>query len=181
MRRLGQDFVPMGVRLEILRAGLERHLHQRVFIRRLARDDHLPFAMKQPADGTRSGDAAAAFGDEAADFRCGAIAVVRAQFDQQRDAVRTVNLVGQILVLDCFRAAGALFDRPLDVVVRHVCRAAFQQHHAQAGVHARITAGEPGGNGDFLAQLGKNPGALGVNGAFEMLYLRPLAVTGHCF
>jgi len=54
--------------------------------------------------------------------------------------------------------------------------AALEEHHAQARVHVRIGAPDFDGDGDFPAQLGKDLPALGVNPAFEVLYLRPSAM-----
>jgi len=112
-------------------------------------------------------------------FRCGPIPVVGAQFHEQGHPMRRVNLVGKVLVGGSLAPAGSLFDRALDIVVRHVGRAAFEQGHAQARVHVGIAAGELCGDGDFLAELGKNLAAFGVNGALEVFYLRPFAMSGH--
>ena len=123
------------------------------------------------------GDAAAVLGDEAADFRGGAVAVVGAHLDQHGHAVRPVNLVGQILEVRRLAAAGAFLDRPLDVVARHVGRAALEQHHPQARVHVRVAAAQLGGDGDFLAQLREDLPALRVHRAFEVLDLCPFAMS----
>ena len=51
---------------------------------------------------------------------------------------------------------------------------------AEAGCEiVRITAAHFGCHGDFARQFGKDARPFGVNGAFEMFDLRPLAVSGH--
>ena len=42
-----------------------------------------------------------------------------------------------------------------------------------------IAAADLGGNGDLLAQLGENLPALRIDGAFEVLNLRPFAMSCH--
>ena len=97
---VGQDLVAFRLGLEILRAGLQRHLHQLVLAGRLARDDDLALAMEQAGDRAAGGHGAAVLGQQAADFRRGAVAVVGAQLHQHRHAVRAEDLVGQLLVTD---------------------------------------------------------------------------------
>jgi hypothetical protein len=92
-------------------------------------------------------------------------------FHQHRHPVRPVNLIGQVLVIPRLAAAGAFLDRALDVIVRHACSAAPEQHHPQARVHTRVTAPKLGGNGNFLAQLREYLPALRVNGTLEGLNL----------
>ena len=92
-----------------------------------------------------------------------------------------VNLISQVLKIRRFTAAGPFPDRPLDVVRRHVRRAALEQHHAQARVHVGVSAAQFGGNTELARQFGEDARPLGVNGPFEMLDLRPFAVSRHSF
>jgi len=88
-----------------------------------------------------------------------------------------VHLEGQIFIIDGFTRASAALDGAINVVAGHVRSAAFQQNHAQAGIHGGITASQLGRDGDFLAQFCKNLAAFGVDGAFKMFNFGPLAMS----
>src|SRR5258706_5844946 len=91
--RLCHYLIPLLRGFKILRTGFERQFHQLIFVGSLARDNNLPFTLEEPGHRTSGGDTPAAFSDDAADFRRGAIAIVRADFYQQRDAVGPVNFI----------------------------------------------------------------------------------------
>ena len=116
LRRLGQDLVASGVGPEILRPRLQRHFHQLVFIGVFPRHDDLAFALEQPADGALRGKAPPVPADDASNLGGGAVAIVRADLDEQGDAVRRVDFVGELLVLRRLAAAGSAFDGALDVL-----------------------------------------------------------------
>ena len=90
-----------------------------------------------------------------------------------------VNFVGQIFKIAGLASARASFDGAVDVIHRHVRRTTFEQDHAQAGIHVWVAAADLRGDRNFLAQLGKDFSAFGIQCPFEMLNLRPLAVSGH--
>ena len=73
---------------EIFRARLQRQLHQLIFAGRFAQHNDLPLALKKPGDEAGHGNRPAVFGQQAADFRGGAIFVVRAQFNRMATPCR---------------------------------------------------------------------------------------------
>ena len=113
----------------------------------------MPLTLEQTADRTGCGDAPATFGHQAANFRRRAVAVVRTQFNEQRDAVRRIDFVCEIFERGCFSAASALFNRSLDILRWHVGGATSEQRHAQTWIHGGITATKFGGNGDLFAKF----------------------------
>jgi len=93
--------------------------------------------------------------------------------------VRGVDLVCEVFVVDCFAAASAALDRALDIVAWHVCRPALQQDHPKPRIHSGISSRDLSGDRDLFPKLRKYLPALGVDSTFEVLHLRPFAVTGH--
>ena len=75
--------------------------------------------------------------------------------------------------------AGAAFDRPLDVVVRHALRAGHLDHASQPGIVRRIAAAYPRRDTDFLRELAENRAALDVERTFAAFDLRPFAMSRH--
>ena len=75
--------------------------------------------------------------------------------------------------------ARAAFDRPLDVVAWHRLRARHEDRRAQARIARRIAATHFRGNSDLLGELREKLSTFCVDGAFEALYFRPLAMTRH--
>ena len=136
--------------------------------------------MEQAADRTGGRQGRPILGDDAPDFRGRAVPVVGADFHQQRDPLRPVDLVRQVLEIRALAATGPLLDRPFDVVAGHVGGPALEQNHAQPRVQGRVAAADFGRDADFLAQLRKDFGALRIDGPFQVLDLRPFAVSSHC-
>ena len=179
LRRLRQNLESIRIRFEILSSGFQRNLHDLIFVGAIARHHQLTLALKQSADRSRRCDATSAFGDNAADFCCCPVAIIRLELDKQGDAVRRINLVGQILDGHAAAFTQALLDGALDIFRRHVGGAALQQHHAEARVHVPVAAALPCDHRDFLGELRKDFATLRVNRAFETLHLCPFTVSSH--
>jgi hypothetical protein len=101
--------------------------------------------------------------------------VVGQAIDDHRRTAGAIALVTNFLVADAFQFAGALLDRAIDVVVRHVLRLGLVDGHPQARVEAGIAAAHLGRHGDFLGVPGKNLAPLFILAAFAVLDVCPFA------
>ena len=94
-------------------------------------------------------------------------------------AAPPVSLVGDLFVIDALEVAGALEDRPLDVVVRHVLRFRRVDGETQTRVAFGISASGTCRNGDFTNELRELRPPLGIEDRLLPLDLGPLVMTGH--
>ena len=116
---LGEDLEDVLVLVDVLGAGLDRG-HEVVLGVLLGVDDDDALLVEEVGDRAGLAEVAAVLGEQVADLRPGAVAVVGHRLDEHRDAARAVALVDDGLpVLGVRAGAGALGDRPLDVVLGH--------------------------------------------------------------
>ena len=104
----------------------------------------------------------------------GAVAVVGHRLDQDSDAVRTVALIGDLVVMHAVQIAAAALDGAVDGIVRHIGGLGVADALAQAGVGIGIAPAGTGRDGYFLDELGEDLAALGVGCALLMLDCVPL-------
>jgi len=114
-----------------------------------------------------------------ADFTYRAVAIVRHDFGDQRDASRSVAFVHDFFELATFQLAGSLHDGALDVVGRHIQRFGVSYRLAKPGIPFGVSAADACGDGDFLNELGKGSPALRIDGGLFMLDTVPLGMAGH--
>ncbi len=99
-------------------------------------------------------DAELAFFEEHADFRRGAVVVIRQDFHDDRHLVRRIAFKGEVLQHQFFAAgACAFFDRALDVVAGHALASRFFHRSEKACIAGGIRPARLGGDGDFLEEL----------------------------
>jgi len=100
------------------------------------------------------GQIAAALGERRAHFAGGPIAIVGQDFDDDRDAARSIAFVADLLVILALAAQGFL-DGALDIVLGHILRAGRDDRRAQPRIHRRIGCAELCRHRDFARQLAK--------------------------
>ena len=108
-----------------------------------------------------------------------AVHVVGHRLHIERDPSGAIPLVGDLLVLYALKLTGALLDRALDVLGRHVGRFGRVHRQTQPGVAVEVPAGSAGGHRDLTDQFRETLTALGIEDSLLALDLLPLAVTSH--
>ena len=104
---------------DVLRAGLDRG-HEVVLGVALGVDEDQAALVEEVGDRAGRAEAAAVLGQQVAHVGAGAVAVLGHRLDEQGDAAGAVALVHDVLDRRRVGArAGALGDRPLDVVLGH--------------------------------------------------------------
>ena len=109
----------------------------------------------------------------------GAVGIIGRYFNEDGRTAGPVTLVGQLLIDAAFKLAGALLDRSVDVVVRHVHRFGGIDGGAKARVAARVAAAALSGYGDLTNDLGPRGCSARVGDSLLALDLLPFAVSGH--
>ena len=121
-------------------------------------------------------------GEEVADLRARAVAVVGRRRDEQRDAARAVALVEDGLQrLGVGALAGALGDRALDVVLGHRGVLGLLDGEPERRVGVGVPAPVLGGHRDGARELREELAAARVDDRLLVLDPRPLGMTGHGF
>ena len=144
----------------------------------LDHDDAL--AGEEPGDRAGVGHGAAVAGDRGADLHRGPVAVVGEALDEQRDALRAVDLVHDRLVVDAAAVeATAALDRGVDVLVGHRLLLRLLDGVVERRVAGQVGAAHLGRDLDVLDQLGEQLAALGVDDRLLVLRGRPLGVARH--
>src|SRR2546421_13062008 len=108
------------------------------------------------------------------------VAVVGQRLDQQRDATRSIALVYDgfdPIGIDAL--AGALADRPLDIVLRHRGVARLLDGQRQRRVAIWVSPALTGGDRDRASQLGEVLAAAGGRDSLLVLDRVPLGMSGH--
>ena len=114
---------------------------------------------------------------DASDLGRRPVLVVRERIDQERDAAGTVPLVAHLFVVDALELAGALLDRPRDVVRGHVGFFRRLNGEPQPGVPRGIPAALARGHGDLTDELREELSPGGVFLALFPFDLRPFRMT----
>ena len=163
----------------VLCPGLDRGLEDLVLAVLARDDDELPLPVELPGHGAVGAQAAPVLRQGVPDVGHGAVRVVGQTLDEEGHPARAVAFVRRFDVVDALELAGALLDRPLDVLLRH--RVLLRRIHgeSQAGVEFDATPALLRGHGDLADQLGKERSALGVIDALLALDLRPFVVASH--
>jgi hypothetical protein len=173
----GADDERGAVALDVVRARVGRREHELVLVDPVGGDEHDATPLELPGDGAGRAEIPPELGEEVADVRGRAVAVVRERFDEDRDALRPVPLVDDDLECRAVRAlARALRDRALDVVLGHRVGARLLDRVLERKVRARVGAALLGCDHDRARQLREELAALRVGGALPVLDRRPLAM-----
>src|SRR5829696_625534 len=177
--RRGDDLPDVLVLGDVFRAGVDRG-HQVVLGVALRVDQHDALLLELPGDGARLAQRPAGLGEDVADLRARAIAVVGQRLDQERHAARAVALVDDRLEgVGVGVGAGALGDRALDVVLRHRVFLGLLDRVGQGRVALGVTAALLRRDLDRARELREQGAALRVLRALLMLDRAPLGVAGH--
>ena len=131
-------------------------------------------------EGDRPGFAeiAAGLGKVGADIGRGAVAVVGQRLDNDRDAARAVAFVTDLVVIIAL-AAERLFDRALDVVLRHVFLPRRDHGCPQPRVHRGVGGSKLGGDRNFPGQLAEQFRLLGILPSLAVHDVLELGMAGH--
>src|ERR1035437_1277643 len=180
------EVIRLGLHLQLAVADLDvggaqlDHLQRQllgILTRRVGEDDAL--ALEDPAHRTLLGDVAAVAGEDAADLRRGAVAVVGQGIDHDCHPAGPVALVAKLLVLDATLLAGATLDGAVDVVGGHVDLAGLLDSEAETEVGGGVSPTLLGSDRDLSGHLRENGALFGVGGRLLVLDRRPLGVSGH--
>src|SRR5262249_56482634 len=129
----------------------------------------LALAVEHPGHGVRGAQVATVPAKGVADLGDGAIGVVGGALDEDRGTTGAVPLVGHVFIYGALELAGALLDRAVDVVVRHVDRAGRVDRRAEARIGIGVAAAGFGRDGDFPDALGPHGGPARVRDRFLSL------------
>jgi len=162
----------------VLGAGLDRGLHQRV-LAHPRREQHLPAMLELERHAAVGAHVAAVLGKGVAHVGDGAGAVVGEAIDHHRGAADAVALVADLDVVDTLELAGALLDRAVDVVGRHVDVLGLVDRQTQARVEAGVAAAHLGGHCDLLGQPREDAAAFLILAPLAVLDVGPFAVSCH--
>src|SRR5580658_2329344 len=146
----GEDLERFAVAGHVVGAGVEREFEQLVLVDGGFFNSNYPALFEHPADASDFAEVAAAAGEDEAQLRDGAIAIVRQHVDHDRDAAGAVAFVGDFLERRARDFAGALLDRSIDVVVGHRLFLGDRDRRAQARIGIDVAAAEPRRDRDFL-------------------------------
>ena len=175
------NLVARFVALEIVGAGIDGERHEGVFVGFGFIDPDVALLVEHPRHRTRFAHVPAVFRKDVPDLAHGAVAIVRDNLDQHRDAAGAVAFVHDFFDLTAFEFACALLHRPLDVIGRHVDGLGILDRFPQARIAFRIASANSRGNRDFLDELREHAATLGIEGALFVLNTVPLGMAGHRF
>ena len=162
---------------DILRAVLDGEIHQLFLGGLVSGDEELPLLAEEVGQRAGRGEVAAVLGEGGAYLAGRAVLVVGGDLDDDADAAGAVPFVEQFEVFHAGQLAGALLDRPVDVVGWHVGGFRLVDHRAQARIEFGIAAAVPRGERQILGDGAEDLAALGVNGGLVALGGRPFAMT----
>src|SRR3977135_2615114 len=168
------------LRCQLLSASLQGQLEKAFLVDGTPRHRDPPLFMEHVGNTTARSQVAVVLRKDAADFRGGAVLVVRRGLYNNGNATGRVTFVDdlvEMLGLDSF--ARAALDRAVDVVVRHALGAGGENGAAEPGVTVRIASAGFRRDGDFPGKLAEERAAFRIERALEPLNLGPLAVSRH--
>src|SRR5690242_21214026 len=99
----------------VLRAGVERRLHDGILRRASGIYGYLRLAVEHPGDGVGGAEVSAVTLEDVADLRDGPVGVVGGRLDEDGRAPRAVPLVGDLFVRHALELTGPLLHCALDV------------------------------------------------------------------
>src|SRR5829696_5575389 len=156
--------------LDVLGAGLERQLHELVFVHRTFGDQDDALALEEVGYGAARPQLAAVLGEDVPDVRRRPIPVVREDLDEHGYSAGGVALVGDPLErLGVGACAGALVYGALDVVVRHVGFFGLRNREPERRVHLRVSPALAGRDRYRPTEFAEERPPLGVGRAFLAL------------
>src|SRR4029077_12806219 len=142
---------------QIIRSGVEGQFEEALLVDRLSRHGDLSFFVKHVGNASAGREVAVVLTKNSSDFRGGAVLVIGRRFDDHRHPAGAVAFVNDFLkTLRIDALAGAAFDRPLDVVVRHALRPGHLDHAPEPGIARRIAATDARRNADLFRKLAKD-------------------------
>ena len=163
----------------VLDAGVDRD-HQVVLGRAVGVDHHDPLLLELPGHRPGFAEVPAGPGEDVADLRAGAVAVVGQCLHEDRHAARPVALVDDRLDRGGVGVrARPLCDRALDVLLRHPRVLRLLNRVCERRVAGWITAAVAPGDLDRAGELRELGATAGVGDGLLVLDLRPLGMTGH--
>ena len=137
-------------------------------------------AAEHPGDGVGAAKISPMFGEEVTDFRGRAVFVIGLGFDHEGDSAGPIAFIGDFLNRSAaLKLPGSFLNRTVDVVDGHGFGACGSDGGAESRVEVGITAGQPGGDGNFLGELGEQGPAFDVGGALGAFDFGPMTVPGH--
>ena len=159
-------------------AGFDRRFQHRIVASLVLRIDERSHCANRKPTELVSPSAPPYFENAARMSAAGAIAVVGQRFDDERGAAGAVTFVAHFFdVLGI--AARRLFDRALDIVLRHVFFARGHDRRAQPCVERRVRQALLGRHRDFAGELGEELGALLILAPLAEHDVLELGMTGH--
>src|SRR6202521_3415234 len=177
--RVGRDDELLALDLEIFGAGVQRRFHGCILFVLGRIDVDLSLPIEQVRHRIRGSQVAAEPRELVPDLGDGARGIVAQRGNQDRDATRSISLVGDFGVMNSFELSRPFLDRALDVFLGHRPGLGRVYRGSKPGIVRGITAGELRRHRDLTNELRELGAALGVGGRLVMLDLLPLAMAGH--
>ena len=159
-------------------AGIQRRLHDGIFIGAGIETDDTLFT-EEIGDRSCGAQIAAILGKAMAHLGGGAVAIIGHAVGDDGSAARSVSLVANLFIVAVLIAAGSLFHRPVDGVLRHVGSFCLIDGKTQTRIAVDITAAGARRHGDLPDHLGPDFTALLVVCGFLVLDVGPFTVSSH--
>src|SRR5690606_21953322 len=145
-------------------------------------NDKHAISLKKKVKGSVGAERSVVFIKNRTDIGDGPVCVVGGAFDDKSDAVWTIPFKRHLFVIVCI-CTGCFFDRPFNVVLRHIYATGIDQGISQSTIGIRITVLVIFFDrvGDLFQNFRRPPASPLILCSFSMFNLCPLSMSSHIY